>query len=132
MRILFIDNDKTWLEYLEKVLNKEGYKVEIETDFEEAFEHTKNSTFDFIFYDSKAFCENKSFVYRLFEEGLNNRVIVTSSLPNYNEAMEAIRYGAIDYVEKFSDYADFIKIIEKNKNSNPINKLNLKRRLEKQ
>jgi DNA-binding response OmpR family regulator len=127
MIFLIIDKEKRWANHVKMFLEEKGHQVKILTEYEKAIEYTRDNNLDLIFCDSKLYKKNRKLSFELIVQNTNNRLIVVSALPNYKDAMCAIRHGAVDYIDKLYDPGELIKIINKNIKSTPINRDYLKR-----
>ena len=129
MRILIVDKDIRWPNYIKRILENIGHQIETVLENSKAYQKIPKTQFDLIFLDSKALKENHSILCELMKKKIISRVIVTSALPNYKDAMYAKRLGAADYIDKIYDYDEIINVVSKNIGTTPINQQFLKRRL---
>jgi len=129
MQILIVDNDTSWTRYAAEVLENEGHHVEIIADNKKAYAKIRNTKFDLILYDIKAFKVARKVLCQLMLKQVINRLIVAAALPNYKDAMDVKWLGASDYIDKTYNNNEIINVINKNIHTIPLNRVYLKKRL---
>jgi len=99
--ILVIDDEKVICHSLEKVLKKEGYRVETAQTAKEGMDQMKQAYFPLIFLDLKLPDENGMDVLRrVREEQPDTLVIIITGYASVQSAVEAMKLGAYDYLSK--------------------------------
>lgn len=132
MVILIIDKEKRWANHVKQLLEKDGHQVEILEEYENAMEYTRKKKVNLVFYDSKLFKKKQKLASELIMQNPNIRLIVTSALPNYKDAMSARRYGAVDYIDKLYDHNELNNIIAENMKNTPVSREYLKQVLKEE
>ncbi len=100
-RILIVDDDRSMCEMLHDDLFRRGHRVQWQTDAREAFEHFMAEPFDTVVTDLKMPGLNGiDFCHRLAENRPDVPVIVITAFGSLDNAVEAIRAGAYDFVTK--------------------------------
>ncbi len=119
-KVLIIDDEKDIREGLSLAFTKEGYEVDLAGSRKEALSFLKRFEYDVIFLDIKLpDCEDLSFLKEILGMSLETEVIVISAHGDVKTAVEAIKLGAFDFLEKpFSIYQAKValeKALEKKK-----------------
>ncbi len=100
MKILIVDDERSIRNSLREILEFEKYKVEEAVDGEEALEKIKNTLYDLILCDIKM---PKKDGIEVLEQGLmvtEAPFIMISGHGNIETAVDALKKGAYDYIEK--------------------------------
>jgi len=111
MRLLIIEKDDKWSNYVKNFIESKGHKIEIVREPAKAKNLRKCSTFDLILCNFDALKGNFQLISDLINQGIGSKVIIVSSMPNYRDAMLARRYGAVDYIDKTYDLEELLGII---------------------
>lgn len=113
-KILVIDDEKSIRITLKKILEKENYYVETARDFQSARTNIENLDFDLLLVDLVLPKVNGIDIIKHFNEdfGLDVPVIFLTGEPNLDTAVEALRIGAFDYIEKPIQKSQLIQIID--------------------
>ncbi|WP_022849828.1 sigma-54-dependent transcriptional regulator [Limisalsivibrio acetivorans] len=101
VRTLIIDDEKNICLTIKGILEDEGYEVDYALTFKEGFEKLKGQMYDFVFLDiwlpDHDGIEGLKEIKRYFPE---IEVVMISGHGNIENAVEAIRLGAYDFLEK--------------------------------
>lgn len=112
-KILVIDDEESICETLKWMLEKEGYDVTSEMDFEKALDIITNQTFDAYFVDlifpGRSGIELIKKIRELKKTGL---VIIITGYPNVYSLINSIRLDTYDFIKKPINDADLKKILE--------------------
>jgi len=101
MRILVIDDERAIRNSLKEILTDEGYSVEVAEDGEGGLEQAMKEHFDIIFCDIKMPGKDGLEVLEtIHEEGLDTAVIMISGHGDISTAVDCIKKGAFDFIEK--------------------------------
>ncbi len=99
--ILIVDDDKSLQEFLELFLAKEGYRVAVAGDGEEALSYLSKNPADLILADIRMpRLDGISFLKALRERALRIPVIMITAYASLDTAVTAKQEGAFDYVPK--------------------------------
>jgi DNA-binding response OmpR family regulator len=94
IRILVIDDEPHWVEFIKKDLDR--FEITVAHDTESAVAELSTTQFDLVIASSR-----RLDVLRLIaEEHINKRVIVTTMQPTTQEALAVYRLGALRYIPK--------------------------------
>ncbi len=111
--ILIVDDEKSICETLTWILEKDGYSVTCEMDFDKAEELIKKTHFDIYFIDLIFPGKNGLDLIRLIrdlkKEGI---VIIITGYPNIPTLVESIRLDTYDYIMKPIKEEDLKRTIE--------------------
>lgn len=100
-KILVIDDERAIRNTLKDILEYEKYEVELAANASEAKEHVKNSEFDVILCDIKMpDTDGIELLPHLVEKQPDAPVVMISGHGNIDTAVEAIKKGAYDFIEK--------------------------------
>lgn len=100
-KILVIDDEKSIRETLKEILEYENHKIDVAEDGEVGLEKFKNNKYDIVLLDIKM--PNKDGIEVLediFKLGSDVPVIMISGHGNIDTAVESIKKGAYDFIEK--------------------------------
>ncbi|MCP4761413.1 MAG: response regulator [archaeon] len=113
-KILVIDDEKSIRITLKKLLEKENYYVETARDYQTAKQNIENLNFDLMIVDLVLPKINGIDIVKHFYEdyGIDVPVIFLTGEPNLDSAIDALRIGAFDYIEKPIQKSELINIIE--------------------
>ena len=99
--LLVVDDDPVTVNLLEEVLSKEGYEVTTALSGEEAIALGMENVFDMIITDVRMGEKDGIEVLRSFKKiSPETTVVVITAFGSIENAIEAIREGAFDYVSK--------------------------------
>ncbi len=99
--ILVIDDEKSIRNSLKEVLEYEKHKIDLSADGEEGLELFKKNEYDVVLLDIKMpGIDGMEVLDKIMEEGTDVPVIMISGHGNIDTAVEAIKKGAYDFIEK--------------------------------
>ena len=100
-KILIIDDERAIRRALREILEFENFQVEEAEDGAEGLEKAKNTLFDIIFCDIKMpRMDGMEVLEGLIQAKVDTPVIMISGHGNIETAVEAIKKGAFDFIEK--------------------------------
>jgi DNA-binding NtrC family response regulator len=100
-KILVIDDEKSIRRALKEILEFEDFEVDEAEDGKEGLEKAKNSFYDVIFCDIKMpKMDGMEVLENLQKEKVDSPIIMISGHGNIETAVEAIKKGAFDFIEK--------------------------------
>ncbi len=100
-RILVVDDERIVCESCQRILEEEGYEVEIALGGQEAFEKMKENPFEIVITDLKMPTIDGMDVLRyLRKEYPDVIVIMITGFSTVETAVEAMKLGAFDYIPK--------------------------------
>ncbi len=100
-RILVVDDERIVCESCQRILEEEGYEVEIALGGQEAFGRMKENPFDVVITDLKMPTIDGMDVLRyLRKEYPDTIVIMITGFSTVETAVEAMKLGAFDYIPK--------------------------------
>ncbi len=103
-RILLVDDEKTIRDALRDILEYEGYTVEEAKDGEEGLNALKNKDFDVVLCDIKMpKMDGLETLLKAGELGVSAQFIMISAFGNVENAVEATKRGAFDFITKPPD-----------------------------
>lgn len=109
--LLIIDDEKSLLEVLEVVFKKEGYKVKTATSGTEALEILNSNSVDLVITDIRMPHISGMDVLRFVKNNTPEvPVIVITAYGSIQQAVEALKAGALDYIVKPFDVEE-LKIL---------------------
>lgn len=99
--ILVIDDERSIRNTLKEILEYEKFKVELAEHGAEGLEKFKQGNYDMVLCDIKMpEMDGLEVLEKIIEEGRESQVIMISGHGNIDVAVEAIKKGAFDYIEK--------------------------------
>jgi two-component system nitrogen regulation response regulator NtrX len=99
--ILVIDDERSIRNTLKEILEYEKYTVDLAEHGLEGIEKFRNGTYDIVLCDIKMpEMDGLEVLEKIFEEGGEAQVIMISGHGNIDTAVEAIKKGAYDFIEK--------------------------------
>ncbi|WP_316348221.1 sigma-54 dependent transcriptional regulator [Desulfuromonas acetoxidans] len=100
-RILVVDDEQSMREFLAIMLSREGYRVESASDGERACELLDTNVYDLILSDIRMpNLDGLSLLARVKEQGTDTTVIMMTAFSTTEQAVEAMKQGAFDYLTK--------------------------------
>jgi len=100
-RVLVIDDEKNMRHMLQILLRKAGYEVETAGDGIDGLEKMDRADFDFVLCDLKMpKMDGMTFLNRAGERFAEKTFIMMSAYGNIDDAVEAMKIGAYDYISK--------------------------------
>jgi len=102
--ILIIDDEKAIRKTLSEILSFEGYKIEEATDGEEGLKKFREKTYDVVLSDIKMpKIDGLDFLQKAVEINPDVPIIMISGHGNIETAVEAVKKGAYDFIQKPPD-----------------------------
>ncbi len=101
MRILVIDDERSIRNSLKEILSEEGHSVDIAEDGLAGEKLATSSHYDVIFSDIKMpQMDGVELLSKLVSEGVETPIVMISGHADINTAVECIKKGAFDFIEK--------------------------------
>lgn len=101
MRILVIDDERSIRNSLKEILTEEGHSVDIAEDGLAGEKLATSSHYDVIFSDIKMpQMDGVELLSKLIAEGVEAPIVMISGHADINTAVECIKKGAFDFIEK--------------------------------
>lgn len=101
MRVLIVDDERAIRNSLKEILTDEGYDADIAEDGAAAISKVEKEKFDVIFCDIKMpGMDGIEVLDKLVEMGVDAAVVMISGHGDIDTAVECIKKGAFDFVEK--------------------------------
>ena len=101
MKILIVDDERAIRNSLKEILMDEGYEAEVAEDGPSALEAASKERYDVIFCDIKMpGMEGTEVLEKLVEEGIDSAVVMISGHGDIQTAVECIKKGAFDFIQK--------------------------------
>ncbi len=120
-KILVVDDERMIRLSLKEILLEENYNVEEAKDGEEALDRLVKSQFDLVICDIKMpKVDGLEVLKRIKEAKLNTQVILITAHGNMDIAMEAIRFGAFDFIQKPPDLNQLLISVRNALNKNTL------------
>ncbi len=112
--ILVVDDQAEIRQVLEKLLKTNGYQVEDAADGKEAIEKIKTGVFDVVITDLKMEDYSGIEILRIaMAQPYDPEVLLITAFGSVDSAVEALKMGAYDYLEKPLDLKKLVVIIER-------------------
>jgi two-component system response regulator PilR (NtrC family) len=112
-RILVVDDEPSMREFLEIMLEKEGYEVVTASHGLEALKQCEETPFDLVITDIKMPKVNgMEVLHRIKDVNPNAKVIMITAFANMEGAIESMKEGAYDYITKPFNIEDIKLAIE--------------------
>lgn len=100
-RILVVDDEMIVCESCQRILDEEGYEVEIALSGKEAFKKMKENPFDVVITDLKMpGIDGMEVLKKLHKEYPDTVIIMITGFGTVQTAVEAMKLGAFDYIPK--------------------------------
>lgn len=101
MKILIIDDERSIRNTLKDILEFEGHEVTLAADGEEGLGKARETGFDAIFCDIKMpGMDGTEVLEKMVEEGIDSEIIMISGHGTIDTAVDCIKKGAFDFIEK--------------------------------
>lgn len=101
MKLLIIDDEKSIRNTLKEILEFEGHEVELAADGVEGLEKATSDNYDVIFSDIKMpNMDGMELLDKLGESNVDSAVIMISGHGSIDSAVECIKKGAFDFIQK--------------------------------
>jgi two-component system, NtrC family, response regulator PilR len=112
VKILVVDDDQGMREFLEIMLNREGYRVSTAGDAGKALGRCRKEKFDLIITDLKMpKMDGISFLKEIKQISPETMVILITAYASGETAVTAMKEGAYDYIEKDFAIEDLKRIV---------------------
>jgi DNA-binding NtrC family response regulator len=113
-KVLIADDEKNVAEGLQMILSQDGYDAEMATDGEEAWTKLQVSEYGLVLADLKMpKLDGLELFARMRESGIESEFIMITGEASIDSAVEAMRYGAYDYLTKPLDLERLKALIPK-------------------
>jgi len=113
-RILVVDDERSMREYLEILLRKGGHEVVTVADVPSARERARSQDYDLVLSDLRVGKESGLEVLQTFKaEQPNTEVVLITAFATMENAIEAMKLGAYDYVTKPFKNEELAVLVEK-------------------
>jgi len=100
-KILVVDDEESIRMALKEILEFESYKVDCASEGKEALEKLRNEDFDLVFCDIKMpGMDGLEMLDKVQAEGIDVPVIMISGHGNIETAVDSIKKGAFDFIQK--------------------------------
>ena len=100
-KILVIDDEKSIRGTLKEILEYEGYEVELASSGIEGLEKFTQNTYDIVLCDIKMpEMDGLEVLEKIFDHSTDTQAIMISGHGNIDNAVQAIKKGAYDFIEK--------------------------------
>ena len=101
MKILIVDDERAIRYSLKEILEMEGYQVDTAENGEEGLQKAEKEKFDAVFCDIKMpRMDGIELLSRLITDGVESPVIMISGHADIETAVDCIKKGAFDFIEK--------------------------------
>ena len=101
MKILIIDDERSIRNSLREILTEEGYVVDVAEDGVSGVKAARGGHYDVIFSDIKMpQMDGVEVLGKLVAEGVDSPVVMISGHADINTAVDCIKKGAFDFIEK--------------------------------
>lgn len=101
MKILVVDDERAIRNSLKEILGDEGYDVDVAEDGAAAVEMAEKERYDVIFCDIKMpNMEGTEVLEKLKADGVESAIIMISGHGDIDTAVECIKKGAFDFIQK--------------------------------
>ena len=101
MKILVVDDERAIRNSLKEILSDEGYSVDTAEDGAAALALTERDHYNIIFCDIKMpGMDGIEFLDKVMEAGLDSAVVMISGHGDIDTAVECIKKGAFDFIQK--------------------------------
>jgi two-component system, NtrC family, response regulator PilR len=112
--ILVVDDEKGQREILDVILKKEGYRVVDVPGGREALEKLESAVFDLILTDLKMQgMSGMDLMVKILEDNADQCVVMMTAHGTIDSAVEAIKKGAFDYLEKPLERDDLLLTVQR-------------------
>lgn len=112
--MLIVDDDDVWRKRLARAMEMRGYEVSEAASYEEALAHAENKDFELAVVDlrmpGKGGLEVVSALHKLQSE---MRILVLTGYGSITTAVDAVKLGAVSYLQKPADADDILHAFER-------------------
>ena len=101
MKVLIVDDERAIRYSLKEILEMENYQVDTAENGQEGLQKAQKEKFDAIFCDIKMpEMDGTEMLAKVIEEGIETPVIMVSGHADITTAVDCIKKGAFDFIEK--------------------------------
>jgi len=101
MKVLIVDDERAIRYSLKEILEMENYQVDLAENGQEGLQKAEKEKYDAIFCDIKMpEMDGTEVLVKLVEEGIESPVIMVSGHADITTAVDCIKKGAFDFIEK--------------------------------
>ena len=101
MKVLIVDDERAIRYSLKEILEMENYQVETAENGQEGLQKAEKEKYDAIFCDIKMpQMDGTEMLVKIIEEGIETPVIMISGHADITTAVDCIKKGAFDFIEK--------------------------------
>ena len=101
MKILIVDDERAIRNSMSEILSDEGYEVEVAENGQQACQMVEKEKYDVIFCDIKMpVMDGMETLDRLTSMGIDSAIVMISGHAELTQAVECIKKGAFDFIEK--------------------------------
>lgn len=101
MKVLIVDDERAIRNSLKEILSDEGYAVDTAEDGMDGLEAMRREHYDVVFCDIKMpNMDGLELLKRMADEGIESSVVMISGHADIETAVECIRNGAFDFIQK--------------------------------
>ncbi len=112
--VLIIDDEVNMLDMLSASLRKEGYKVTTAAEGKQGLEFAIAQSFDFILCDLKMpVMDGLQFIEEARKSRIDATIIMMSAFATIDTAVQAMKFGAYDFITKPFKLGEIVCILEK-------------------
>ncbi|MDH4318080.1 MAG: sigma-54 dependent transcriptional regulator [Desulfobulbaceae bacterium] len=113
-RLLIIDDEENMRKMLTSLLSRHGYEIQTAADGLAGISHLKQGGFDFVLCDVKMpKMDGLEFLVKAKTLPVSSIIIMMSAYGNVDSALEAIKFGAYDYISKPFKIDEILLILNK-------------------
>ncbi len=110
-RLLIVDDQEMMRDSLQAILQRNGHRVETARDAAAAMDMVRQASFDLIISDLKMpRMDGLAFLAELGQAGVDAPVIMMTAYATIQTAVEAMRRGAFDYIQKPFDAEEIVML----------------------
>jgi len=113
-KMLVVDDDDIWRPRLARAMRERGLEVTTASDYDEAMQAAKDDHFDYAVVDLRMPGKGGLEVVRdLHERDAALKIVVLTGYGSISTTVDAIRLGAVNYMQKPADADDILTAFEK-------------------
>jgi len=111
-RVLLVDDEKSFVDVLQKRLNARGLKVDTSNSGEDAISKAQSQTFDVIVLDlAMPGMDGVETLKRLRKNDPDLQIILLTGHGSIEKAVEATKLGAMDFLQKPAKLPELLELI---------------------
>lgn len=112
--LLIIDDEANMLDMLSASLRREGYQITTAVDGRQGLRYAGSNSFDFILCDLKMpLMDGLQFLEEAKIQKIDATIIMMSAFANVDTAVQAMKFGAYDFITKPFKLNEIVCILEK-------------------